>query len=150
MRDLLVTACQVPRVRRAPRVAALPCAGGAARACFTASPAAAVHAALRLQSALHKYLPRHCQQPGRVRAESVPYSFGRYNEHAICYSFIYSFHAFHAVPCGRGHCGSGGEPAGGVGCCTLGLGLGCDASCRRWGSPTQVKNLLPPEPPHVS
>ena len=35
---------------------------------------------------------------------------------------------------------------------TRGLGLGCDASCRRWGSPipTKVKNLLPPEPPHVS
>ena len=51
-----------------------------------------------------------------------------------------------------GHCGSGGEPAGGVGCCTRGLGVGCDASCRRWGSPTptKVKNLLPPEPPHVS
>ena len=51
-----------------------------------------------------------------------------------------------------GHCGSGGEPAVGVGCCTWGLGLGCDASCRRWGSPTptKVKNLLPPEPPHVS
>ena len=48
--------------------------------------------------------------------------------------------------------GSGGEPAGGVGCCARGLGLGCDASCRRWGSPTpaKVKNLLPPEPPHVS
>ena len=46
-----------------------------------------------------------------------------------------------------GHCGSGGEPAGGVGCCTRGLGLGCDASSRRWGSPpTKVKNLLPPEP----
>ena len=56
------------------------------------------------------------------------------------------------TPCGRGHCGSGGEPAGCVGCCTRGLGLGCDASCRRWGSPTptKVKNLLPPDPPHVS
>ena len=32
------------------------------------------------------------------------------------------------------------------------LGLGCDASCRHWGSPTptKVQNLLPPEPPHVS
>ena len=31
-----------------------------------------------------------------------------------------------------------------MGCCTLGLVLGCDASCRRWGSPTptKVKNLL--------
>ena len=49
-------------------------------------------------------------------------------------------------------CGSGGEPAGCVGCCSRGLGLECDASCRRWGSPTptKVKNLLPPEPPHVS
>ena len=48
--------------------------------------------------------------------------------------------------------GVGGDPAGGVGCCTRGLGLWCDASCRRWGSPTptNVKNLLPPEPPHVS
>ena len=35
--------------------------------------------------------------------------------------------------------GVGGEPAGGVGCCTRGLGLGCDASCRRWGSPTPTK-----------
>ena len=28
----------------------------------------------------------------------------------------------------------------------------CDVSCRRWGSPTptKVKNMLPPEPPHVS
>ena len=45
-----------------------------------------------------------------------------------------------------GNCGSGGEPAGGVGRCIRGLGLGCDASCRRWGSPTptKVKNLLPP------
>ena len=43
-----------------------------------------------------------------------------------------------------GHCGSGREPGGG-GYCTRGLGLGCDASCRRWGSPTptKLKNLLP-------
>ena len=40
----------------------------------------------------------------------------------------------------------------GVGCCTRGLGLGCNASCHCWGSPTptKVKNLLPPEPPYVS
>ena len=51
-----------------------------------------------------------------------------------------------------GRCGSGGEPAGGVGCYTRGLGLGCDASCRRRGSrtPTKVENLPPPEPQHVS
>ena len=45
-----------------------------------------------------------------------------------------------------GHCGSGKETAGDVVCCTRGLGLGYDATCRRWGSPTptKVKNLLPP------
>ena len=53
---------------------------------------------------------------------------------------------------GRGHCGSGREPAWGVDYCTRGLGLGCDASCRHWLSPTSTKvnYLLPPEPPDVS
>ena len=34
------------------------------------------------------------------------------------------------IPLVGQHCGSVGEPAGGVGCCTRGLGLGCDASYR--------------------
>ena len=68
---------------------------------------------------------------------------------SISYKILPYFVCYYSI---LGHCGSGGEPAGGVGCCTLGLGLGCDASCHRWGSPTptKVKNLLPPEPPHVS
>ena len=68
-----------------------------------------------------------------------------------CPLFIILIHLL-LPPVVGGHCGSGGEPAGGVGCCTRGLCLGCDASCRRWESPTptKVKNLLPPEPPHVS
>ena len=71
----------------------------------------------------------------------------------------YYYFIFSQDPCGRGALWELGEPAGGVGCCTRGLslwcdasGLGCDALCCRWGSPTptKVKNLLSPEPPHVS
>ena len=56
------------------------------------------------------------------------------------------------APCGRGALWEWGGTSKGCEVLYLGLGLGCDASCRRWGSPTptKVKNLLSPEPPHVS
>ena len=62
---------------------------------------------------------------------------------------LWSEMTFLFAPYGRGALWEWGEPAVVVGCCTLRLGLGCDAACRRWGSPTpsKVKNLLPPEPP---
>ena len=57
-----------------------------------------------------------------------------------CYAIIPPYQFTPLTPCGRGALWEWGEPAGSVGCCT------------RWGfpTPTKVKNLLPPEPPHMS
>ena len=63
-----------------------------------------------------------------------------------------------STPCGRGALWEWEGTSVGCGVLylrvrpALGVKLPCDASCRRWGSPTptKVKNLLPPEPPQVS